>query len=158
MLYGILKTAHLLSIILWIGGMLFTRYYLGPAAAKLDPSQRAILMQDSLGRFFRTVSHAIAVALVSGIWMTGRVARMAISAGTDFSLPLAWAAMMGLGFIMAGFFLLIRYSLYTRLVKQVEASDWQGADKSLLTIRNWVGANLAIGLLIVVVMGIGPYL
>lgn len=158
MLYGILKTAHLLSVILWIGGMLYTRYCLGPAAAKLDPQTRAGLMKDSLGRFFGLVSTAIAIALVSGIWMTGRVAGMAITAGTDFSLPLSWAVMMGLGFIMAGFFLLIRFALYTKLVKQVEASDWQGADQTLVGIRNWVGANLAIGLLIVLAMGIGPYL
>ena len=158
MLYGILKTAHLLSIILWIGGMIFTRYFLGPAAAKLDSQTRASLMQDTLGRFFRLVAYAISIALISGIWMVGRVAKMAIVAGTNFSLPITWAAMMGLGFIMAGFFLLIRYSLYTKLVKQVAASDWQGADKSLLTIRNWVGANLAIGLLIVLTMGVGPYL
>ncbi len=115
-------------------------------------------MQDTLGRFFRMVSYAVAIALISGIWMTGRVAKMAIVAGTNFSLPLPWVAMMGLGFIMAGFFLLIRYSLYTKLVKQVAASDWQGADNSLLTLRNWVGANLVIGLLILLTMGVGPYL
>lgn len=158
MLYGILKTAHLLSIILWIGGMIFSRYFLGPAAAKLEPQTRATLMQDTLGRFFRMVSYAVAIALISGIWMTGRVAKMAIVAGTNFSLPLPWVAMMGLGFIMAGFFLLIRYSLYTKLVKQVAAADWQGADNSLLTLRNWVGANLVIGLLILLTMGVGPYL
>lgn len=158
MLYGILKTAHLLSVILWIGGMMYARYFLGPAAAKLDSQTRACLMRDTLGRFFRVVSYALAITLVSGLWMTGRVAKMAIVAGTSFSLPITWAAMMGLGFIMAGFFVLIRYSLYTRLVRQVEASDWQGAEQSLLTLRNWLGANLAIGLLIVLTMGIGPYL
>ncbi|MCJ7556236.1 MAG: CopD family protein [Gammaproteobacteria bacterium] len=158
MLYGLLKTAHVLAIIIWIGGMLFSRNFLAPAAAKLDLPIRAPLMQDALGRFFRVVSFAIIIALVSGIWMTGRVAKQAIVAGVDFSLPMPWVAMMGLGFVMAGFFLLIRVSLYPRLVKQVADSDWEGAAKSLVTLRNWVGANLAIGLLIVIVMGVGMYL
>jgi len=158
MLYGLLKTAHLLAIIIWIGGMLFSRNFLGPAAAKLDLHTRVALLQDTLGRFFRVVSMAIIIALVSGIWMTGRVAKAAIVAGTDFSVPMPWVAMMGLGFVMAGFFLLIRVSLYPRLVKQVAGGDWEGAAKSLVTIRNWVGANLAIGLLIVIVMGVGMHL
>jgi uncharacterized membrane protein len=158
MLYGILKTAHLLAIIIWIGGMVFSRYFLGPAAAGLAPEQRFPLMRDALGKFFRAVSLAILVALVSGIWMTGSVAKAAVVAGADFSLPVHWAAMMGLGFVMAGFFLLIRFSLYTRLDKQVAAGDWEGAGASLVTLRNWVGANLAIGLLIVFLMGVGVYL
>lgn len=158
MLYGILKTAHLLAIIIWIGGMFFSFHFLAPAAKKLDPQNRATLMGDTLGRFFRVVSWALGIALVSGIWMVGRVAKGAIVAGTNFSLPLSWAAMMGLGFVMAGFFVLIRYALYSKLVKQVADADWEGTDKSLVTLRNWLGANLSIGLLIVVVMGVVPYL
>jgi uncharacterized membrane protein len=158
MLYGILKTAHLLTIIIWIGGMVFSVYFLAPAAAKLELPARAALVHDTLGKFFRAVSMAIVIVLVTGIWMVGRVAKGAITAGTDFSLPLHWAAMMGLGFVMAGFFLLIRFSLYAKLGNQVQASDWEGAGKSLLTIRNWVSANLAIGVLIVVLMGVGPYM
>lgn len=158
MLYGLLKTAHLLAIIIWIGGMLFSRYFLGPAAAKLELPTRVSLLQDVLGRFFRSISVAIAIALVSGIWMTGRLAKGAIVAGTGFSLPLPWIAMMGLGFVMAGLFLLIRVSLYPRLVQQVATGDWDGAANTLVTVRNWMGANLAIGLLIVIVMGVGIYL
>ena len=158
MLYGLLKTAHLLAIIIWIGGMLFSRYFLGPAVAKLDLPTRASLLQDTLGRFLRSISIAIVIALVSGIWMTGRVAKGAIVAGTGFSLPLPWVAMMGLGFVMAGFFLLIRVALYPRLLQQVADADWDGAAKTLATIRNWMGANLAIGLLIVIVMGVGTHL
>ena len=67
MLYGLLKTAHVLAIIIWIGGMLFSLYFLSPAAARLDLPTRASLMQDALGGFFRAVSIAIVLALVSGI-------------------------------------------------------------------------------------------
>ena len=105
MLYGLLKTAHVLAIIIWIGGML-SRSFTFSARLRRDwilPT-RASLMQDALGRFFRAVSIAIVLALVSGIWMTGRVAKAAIVAGAGFSLPLPWVAMMGLGFVMAGFF------------------------------------------------------
>lgn len=155
MLYGILKTVHVLSIILWIGGMIYTRFFLGPAAATLEPPLRITLMQQTLGRFFRAVSIAAALALVSGVWMIGRIAKGAIIAGTSFAMPVEWAAMAGLGFLMAGIYLLIRAVLYKRLVEEVAAQNWDAAGKSLATIRNWVGANLVIGLLIVVVVGVG---
>jgi len=155
MLYGILKTAHLLAIIVWIGGMVYTRYFLGPAAASLDPETRARLMQQTLGRFFRVVTPASAIALVSGVWMLGRVAKGAIISGNPFSMPLEWAVMAGLGFLMVGIYLLIRFVLYKRLVEDVGSGNWDAAGKSLSTLRNWVGTNMLIGLIIVVVMGVG---
>jgi len=155
MLYGILKTAHVLSIIVWIGGMVYTRFFLGPAAASLEAGVRARLMQETLGRFFRVVTPVSAVALVSGMWMIGRVAKGAIISGSPFSMPLEWAVMAGLGFLMVGIYLLIRYVLYARLVLEVQAADWNSAGKSLATIRNWVSANMVIGLTIVVVVGVG---
>ena len=36
MFYAILKTIHLLSIIVWIGGMVFAHFFLRPAVAMLS--------------------------------------------------------------------------------------------------------------------------
>jgi hypothetical protein len=40
MLYATLKTIHLLSIIVWIGGMVFAHFFLRPAVAQLEPPLR----------------------------------------------------------------------------------------------------------------------
>jgi uncharacterized membrane protein len=36
MLYATLKTVHVLSIIVWIGGMVFSHFFLRPAVAQLE--------------------------------------------------------------------------------------------------------------------------
>ena len=74
MLYAILKTLHLLSIILWIGGMAFVLFFLRPALGSLQPPARVTLMHDVLRRFFGAVSAAIIIVLVSGLWMMGEFA------------------------------------------------------------------------------------
>lgn len=158
MIYGLLKAAHLLAVIIWIGGMVFSRYCLGPATAGLDGPARASVNRDALGRFFRLVAAAVIVALVSGAWMTGRLARASVAAGSEFALPPGWGPMMGLGLAMTGLFLLIRFGLYPRLDRQVNDGDWSGAAASLAGLRRWVGVNLVLGLSVVIIMGLGPYL
>jgi uncharacterized membrane protein len=37
MLYALLKTAHVSSIILWLGGMIFAQFFLRPAPETLAP-------------------------------------------------------------------------------------------------------------------------
>ena len=69
MLYAVLKTLHVLSIMLWIGGMAFTLFFLRPAVAALEPPVRLRLMQDVLGRFFTAVlalGLVIVVAVLPG--------------------------------------------------------------------------------------------
>ena len=53
MIDATLKTLHLLSIIVWIGGMVFAHVFLRPAVAQLDVPVRLRLMHDVLGRFFQ---------------------------------------------------------------------------------------------------------
>ena len=71
MIYAILKTLHLLSIILWVGGMAFVLFFLRPALGRLQPADRVNLMHEVLRRFFGAVSASIVIALVSGLWMMG---------------------------------------------------------------------------------------
>ncbi len=40
MIYAILKTLHVLSVIVWIGGMVFAHFFLRPAVAQLEPAVR----------------------------------------------------------------------------------------------------------------------
>ena len=60
MFYAILKTIHLLSIIVWIGGMVFAHFFLRPAVAMLEAPERVRLMHAVLGRFFNAVLVATA--------------------------------------------------------------------------------------------------
>ncbi|MDD2918929.1 CopD family protein [Rhodoferax sp.] len=155
MSYAILKTLHLLAIIVWIGGMVFAHFFLRPAVGVLEPAVRVRLMHAVLGRFFGAVLAAVAVALVTGLWMIGQVAKQVVQAGGHFSMPLEWTIMATLGIVMMLIFGHIRFGLYKRLSRAVPAADWPAGAAALAQIRSWVLVNLVLGMLIVLVTLIG---
>jgi uncharacterized membrane protein len=151
MIYAALKTLHVLSIIVWVGGMVFAHCFLRPAVATLDPQVRLRLMHDVLGRFFKAALVASLLTLASGVWMLGRVARQVVQSGGTFEMPLAWTTMAVLGVVMVAIFMHIRFTLYNRLGRAVAASDWSAAGVALAQIRNGVAVNLGLGVLVVLV-------
>ena len=151
MIYAILKTLHVLSIVVWVGGMAFAHFFLRPAVAPLDPPVRVRLMHDMLGRFFKAVLAASLLTLASGVWMLGRVAKQAVQSGGSFEMPLAWTVMAVLGVAMVAIFMHIRFALYKRLNAAVGASDWSAGGAALAQIRRWVSVNLGLGVLIIAV-------
>ena len=151
MLYAILKTLHVLSIVVWVGGMVFAHFFLRPAVARLEPPVRLVLMHDVLGRFFRAVLAASLLALASGVWMLGRVARQVVQSGGSFEMPLAWTVMTVLGVAMVAIFLHIRFALYRRLDRAVAAEQWAAAGQALAQIRQWVAVNLGLGTAVLLV-------
>ena len=150
MLYATLKTLHLLSIIVWVGGMVFAHFFLRPAVAALEPPVRLKLMHAVLSRFFAAVLVASLTALATGLWMIGRVAKQAVQSGGSFQMPLHWWLMAVLGVLMVAIFGHIRFVLYKRLSVEVAAASWPAAGRAMSAIRQWVGVNLVLGVFIVV--------
>jgi uncharacterized membrane protein len=148
MIYATLKTVHLLSIIVWIGGMVFAHFFLRPAVPQLEPAVRLRLMHDVLGRFFRAVLAASLLTLASGVWMLGRVAKQVVQSGGNFEMPLAWTLMAVLGTAMVAIFMHIRFVLYKKLGGAVAASEWAAGGAALARIRRWVAINLGLGVLV----------
>ncbi|MDO9196785.1 CopD family protein [Rhodoferax sp.] len=155
MIYATLKTIHLLSVIVWVGGMVFAQFFLRPAVARLEAPERVRLMHDVLGRFFNAVLVAAVLALGSGLWMMGRVGRAAAQSGVKVSMPLEWIVMAVLGVVMLGIFGHIRFALYKRLTRAVTAAAWPAGGAALASIRTWVMVNLAIGVVIVAITLMG---
>ena len=121
MLYATLKLLHVLSIIVWVGGMVFAHFFLRPAVAQLEAPVRLRLMHDVLGRFFQAVLVASLLTLISGVWMLGRVAKQVVQSGGSFEMPLAWTVMAVLGIVMVAIFMHIRFVLFKRLGRAVAA-------------------------------------
>lgn len=151
MIYATLKTVHVLSLIVWIGGMVFAHFFLRPAVAQLEPPVRLRLMHDVLGRFFRAVLFASLLTLASGVWMLGRVAKQVVQSGGSFDMPLSWTIMATLGVVMVAIFMHIRFALYKRLSRAVAASEWAAGGAAMVQIRTWVSINLGLGVLILLV-------
>ncbi len=151
MIYASLKLAHILAVIVWIGGMVFAHFFLRPAAMTLEAPERVRLMHDTLQRFFNAVSVAVLVILTSGLWMIGRVAKQVVQSGGSFAMPLGWTLMASLGILMMLIFAHIRFALFKRLSRAVQASEWSAGALALASIRTWVAVNLGLGVLIVFV-------
>ena len=157
MLYATLKALHLLSIIFWVGGMAFAHFCLRPAVMALEPPIRLALMRDVLRRFFAVVSASIVIALLSGIGMMGIFSSSAAQSGVALKMPLGWIVMAALGIVMMLLFGHIRFVLFKRLRIAVVDNKWTAAAAALASIRVWVRANLAIGLVVVVVAAASVY-
>ena len=149
MIYTLLKLLHVLATIVWIGGMVFSHFFLRPAVMSLDVPERVRLMHEVLRRFFNAVSVAVLVTLVTGLWMIGRVAKQLVQSGAGFSMPLSWSLMAGLGILMMLIFAHIRFALFKRLSLAVQTMDWDAGSVALASIRTWVAVNLGLGVLIV---------
>lgn len=155
MFYASLKTLHVLAVVVWIGGMVFAHFFLRPALAQLELPQRLRLMHEVLGRFFKAVLVASLLTLGSGVWMLGRAAKQVVQSGGRFEMPLAWTVMAALGVAMVAIFLHIRYALYRRLDRAVQATDWAAGAAALAQIRTWVAVNLALGVAVLLVTLLG---
>jgi uncharacterized membrane protein len=151
MLYAVLQALHVLAVVVWVGGMVFAHFFLRPAVSALPPPVRLPLMQAVLDRFFAAVLAAAAVTLATGLWMIGRVAKQVVQSGGSFSMPPSWTVMAALGVLMILIFGHIRFVLHKRLRAAVQAADWARGGEQLAAIRRWVSANLALGVLVILV-------
>lgn len=150
MFYDVLKTVHVLSIVLWVGGMLFAHFFLRPAVLRLEAPQRLALMQDVLDRFFKAVLVASVLTLVTGYWMMGRVAKQVVQGGGRFEMPISWWIMAVAGTLMVAIFMHIRFALFRRMTDAVKFAMADKAAAALASIRRWVLVNLGLGVLIIV--------
>lgn len=149
MIYAIMKTIHLVSIVIWVGGMLFAHAFLRPAAAALDEDVRLRFMHDVLKRFFKVVTVVSVLALVSGYWMIGNVAKTVVQAGGRFDMPLDWTVMAIVGTVMVLLYGHIRFALFGKMDRAVQAQDWPQAAVYLGKTRQWVLVNLVLGLALI---------
>ena len=150
LLYDALRTVHVLSFVVWIGGMYFAHFFLRPSLSCLEPPQRLKLMHASLGRFFAAVTIASLATVGSGIWMIGRMAKMVSQTGGNFTMPWTWSVMSALGVLMLLIFFYIRLVLFKHFGKLVQSGAMPEAGAQLNRIRLWVTVNMVTGTVIII--------
>jgi uncharacterized membrane protein len=150
---GIALSLHLLSVVVWVGGMFFAYMALRPvAAAQLQPPQRLALWAGVFRKFFPWVFAAIAIILASGYWM------VLVFYGGFAAVGMHVHLMIWIGFVMMLIFLHVFFAPFKRLQRAVAAEDWPAGGSALAQIRVLVGVNLLIGLVVVAIASGGRYL
>ena len=144
-------TAHVLAVIIWIGGMFFGFVALRPALRGMDTLAAARFWCTVLGRFLPWVWAAIVVLLASGSYMV-------FNSFDGFGqLPWFVQFMMAIGIFMMMLVGHLSFSAFKKLKRAVAAEDAALAAKPLRQIRIIMDVNLILGLLIVIVVMMGAY-
>ncbi|HTZ36464.1 MAG TPA: CopD family protein [Stellaceae bacterium] len=142
---------HVLSAVVWVGGMFFALAVLRPASGPLDPPARLALWHRVLDRFFRWVIAAIVLLLLSGyamvLWVFGGFA------GVGLHVNL----MQAIGIVMVLIFLHVYFAPWKRFRTAMAAGDYPRAAAQLNQIRWLVTLNLVLGLVVVAVGSSGRY-
>jgi len=144
---------HMLSVVVWVGGMFFAYMALRPVAASLlEPPQRLPLWSKTFAKFFPWVWAAVILLLVTGLWMVKAMFGGFGQAGLYVHL------MAGLGTLMILLFLHVFFAPYRRMKQALVANDFPEAGRRLSQIRMIIGTNLTLGLIVTVVASAGKYL
>jgi uncharacterized membrane protein len=144
---------HVLSAVIWVGGMFFAYNALRPAAAQvLEPPLRLELWVQVFRRFFVWVWLSIVLLLTTGYWMLFNYFGGFAGAGTHIHI------MHGGGLLMVVIYLHVFFAPYRRLRHAVIVQDYPLAGAQLNVIRKLVGLNTLIGILVITVASAGRYL
>ncbi len=150
---AIALTLHLLSAVIWVGGMFFAYMALRPVAASLlEPPKRLQLWRQVFAKFFVWVSASVVILLCSGFWMI-----FAVYGGMGNVRPYVHTMLL-LGVIMMALYGHVFFAHYKKLCRAVDMEDWQEGGRQLGKIRRLIAVNLSLGLLVVIVAGAGRFL
>ncbi|MCK0155113.1 CopD family protein [Alcanivorax sp. S6407] len=144
---------HVLSVVIWVGGMFFAYMAMRPAVVEaIDASQRGALWCHTLSRFFRWVWVAVVLLLATGYWMIFSVFGGMAGAGWHIH------AMQGLGLVMMLIYFHVYFAPFRRLKQAVANQDPEEAGRRVGQIRMLVGTNLILGLIVVLIGAGGRYM
>ena len=149
----ILLTLHVLSAVIWVGGMFFAYVVLRPTAAtQLEPPVRLKLWAGVFSRFFPYVWGAVVL-----LPLTGYIMIFTFYQGFE-NAPKFIHAMNGLGIVMILIYMHVFFAPYKRLKQAVASENWPEGGKRLNQIRMLVGTNTVLGLIVISVAAAGRYL
>ncbi len=146
------KLLHMLTVILWVGGMFFAYVVLRPSAVEiLEPPQRLRLWDAVFRRFLGWVWAAVGILLISGFYMMylyGGIAK--VSATIHLMLASGLTMMLIFGYLFFGCY--VSFSLH------VGKQRWKEAGETLGKMRKIIAVNLLLGIFTICVAIMGPVL
>jgi uncharacterized membrane protein len=146
-------TLHILSAVVWVGGMFFAHFALRPVATGLlEPLLRLPFMSQVLERFFPWVWMAIVLLWTTGLWLIfwfhGGMGNTAIYIHI----------MLTIGLVMTAVFGYIFWVPFSGLKQAVTENDIKAAANYLAIIRQLIHLNLWLGLITIIVAAAGRFI
>lgn len=148
-MHAIAIAFHVLSAVVWVGGMFFAYLALRPALIHHPVLVRGELWAEVLKRFFPWVWISIGVLLVTGIYMIFNLF------GGFGGAPTYVNVMLALGVIMMLMFAHAFFAPYRRLQRSLAVKDETAAAKTMHQIRITILINLILGLTVILLATLG---
>jgi len=151
-LNSLLILLHVVSVVIWVGGMFFAHQCLRPVvASQLEPPQRLTLWVGVFKRFFPMVWITIILIPITGYALLFSVW------GNMANTPLYVHLMNGIGIIMILIFLHVFFAPFNKLKNAVEKQEWPKGAAALNQIRMLVGLNTVLGMLAIIIATAGRF-
>lgn len=147
----VLLLIHVLSAVIWVGGMVFAHFMMRPAALALEPPVRLPLFRRVFARFFPLVWVIVVLLLATGFAM------IVVGFGGFATAPSYVNVMMGLGIVMMLAFAHLYFNPWRRMRAALDREDLLGGATALDRIRVIVVFNLYLGLIVIAVAATGRY-
>lgn len=135
---------HILSAVIWVGGMFFAYMFLRPVLGVREPTERLQIWSSVFAKFFPWVFVSIVVLFVTGFYLI-------FGMGGFTAAGMYVYAMLGIAIVMAGIFKFIYVAPYAHLKRGVEEENNKVAAFALGTIRKLVLTNLILGVAVILV-------
>ena len=147
---GIYNLLHVISAVVWVGGMIFAHAFLRPVAvSQLEPPQRLQLWVGVFARFFPLVWVCVILLPATGYLMILSIWQ------TMATTPIYIHLMFGMGIFMILIFMHVFFAPYKKLKKAVADQDWPAGGEALGQIRKLVGINIILGLVVIAIAAAG---
>ena len=148
-IYTTLLFAHVLGVVVWVGGMFVLHFAVRPSAGRLqEPSVRLTFLSSTLGRFMSWAALSIVVLLGSGL-------AMILIGGGFRNAHLSVHLMFAVGVVMMLLYLHIRFAPFKRMRAAAMAGNWEVAAANLDIVRKMVAINLVLGFITIAIATIG---
>lgn len=143
---------HIISAVIWVGGMFFAYNFLRPAAGEsLNPPERLTVWLGVFKRFFLYVWISVVLLPLSGYLM------IFMRWDSIGNAPLYVHIMNGLGTLMIIIYTLVYFSPYQKLKQAVAEQCWPDGGSALAKIRMLVAINTTLGVIVILVASAGRF-
>jgi uncharacterized membrane protein len=140
-LVWLVTAIHLLSVVLWVGGMAFLLLTLRPSLGVIDPKARLALQGAVFRRFFRTIWQVMPLAIASGLLLL-------ILSYSHQALPWEVMVMQTGGVLMAAIF--IGTVLVPNKRFQAKLAAGTATAEDVAPIRRLIWLSLGLGAVILI--------
>ena len=144
---------HIIAAVIWVGGMIFAHQCLRPvAASQLEPPQRLSLWVGVFSRFFPLVWASVIALPVTGYLMIFSIWQ------SMAATPLYVHLMNGAGMLMILIYLHVFFAPYRRLKTAVATRQWADGGRAIGQIRQLVGINSMLGIIVIAIASAGRFM